>query len=134
MAAGADGRDRFHSPARQERDTRLRSGDDVGEQNILQLHNAVLERQLALLHPLNEHLVGDAGSRKRMDCGVEVGMFLPLGGQLEAQGGFLFPGQRQHERDPAMRDIIPSSVAQRQKICILFSTGGRCHRHDTNFL
>jgi hypothetical protein len=31
-----------------------------------------------------------------MDGGVEVGMFLPLAGQLEAKRRFLFLGQWQH--------------------------------------
>ena len=35
-----------------------RSGDDVGQQDILELDDAILERQLALLEALDQHPVG----------------------------------------------------------------------------
>ena len=72
------------------------SGDDVGQEDVLELDDAVLEQELALLEALDEHLVGEAGGGQSVDGGVEVGVLLPFGGKLKSQGGFLFLGQRQH--------------------------------------
>ncbi len=35
------------------------SGDDIGQQDILKLHDTIFERELTLLQPLQQHAVGN---------------------------------------------------------------------------
>lgn len=70
--------------------------DDVGQKDIFELDDPVLERQLALLEALDEHPVGHMRLAQRMDGRVEIGVFLAFRRQFEPQLGFVFLGQRQH--------------------------------------
>jgi hypothetical protein len=72
------------------------SGDDVRQKNILELHDAILERQLALLKALNEHAVGELGIGQGVYGGIEVSVFLTLGRQFQPESGFLFLAEFQH--------------------------------------
>ena len=72
------------------------SGNNIGQQDVLELDDAVLETELPLFHALDEHLVGDAGGLQGVDGGVEVGVFLAFAGQFSAKSNFLFLGERQH--------------------------------------
>jgi len=73
------------------------SGDDIGQKNILQLGDAILERQLALFEALNEHAIGHMRLGQRIDCRIEIAVFLAFCCQFQTIFGFLFFGERQHQ-------------------------------------
>src|SRR5688572_29694161 len=98
------------------------SSDDVGDQQIFELNDAVLERQFALLEPLDQHAVAEMGLRQRVDGGVEIGVFLAFGGQLKAEIRFLFLGQRQHVRGCFRAPGSHTWLTDRRWICTEFSS------------
>lgn len=82
------------------------SGDNVGQEDTLELHDTVLECQFALLEPLNEGSIGKAGPREGLDGSVEIGMLLALGGKLQRQANFLFLIEWQHRQVPRSRQFL----------------------------
>jgi hypothetical protein len=85
------------------------SGDDIRQQNVFELDDAVFKGELALLHALDQHLVGDSGRHQSGDSGIEVGVFLALCGELEPERRFLFLGQRQHRHLAGQAEDISAS-------------------------
>ena len=72
----------------------------VGEDDPFDLDDPVLERQFALLEALDQRDVGKARCREGMDCRIEIGVFLALGGQFQSEPGFDFLVQWQHDYFP----------------------------------
>ena len=73
-----------------------KSCDDIGKQQVFELHDAVLEREFALFEALDQHHVADACRGQRGNGGIEIGVFLAPGGEFETEPRFLILGQRQH--------------------------------------
>src|SRR5690606_15439991 len=69
------------------------SGDDVGQQQVLDFDDPVLQAELALLQPLDQHLVLHARTLQGVDGNVEIGMLLALASELEPESGLLFLGE-----------------------------------------
>ena len=61
------------------------SGDDIRRQRILDMRDAVLEEQLALLEPLNLQPVAGANPLQRLDRRIQISMLLLQTGKLCTQ-------------------------------------------------
>lgn len=59
------------------------SGNDVGDNQLFERDDVVLEVQLFLFEPLNEHWVGLIGGENSVNGGVEIAVFLPDDGQTK---------------------------------------------------
>ena len=69
------------------------SGDDVGSELILDKGDAVTQGELALLQPLELQAIRRSKMRQRIDCSVEITVFLPQMLKLRLQRGPLFLAQ-----------------------------------------
>ena len=73
------------------------SGNDIGQEDIFELNDAILERQLSLFEALDQHAIGNMGGCQCIDRRVEIAVFLAFGRQFKTVRGFLFLGERHHD-------------------------------------